>query len=69
MSRQLKLHSRDNKEVILDLWARMVPHYWTHKMVAAELGLQPDTVTKMIYRARKKGDPRAVYGLIGKPPW
>lgn len=66
---KLKPYSPENKDIVLDMWKRLAPEYWTHQMIADELGLTRDNMEKIIHRARKAGDPRAVMRPIGKPPW
>lgn len=69
MSRQLKKNSRDNKDIILDRWKEVAPHYWTHQMIATEVGLTEAAIKKTVQRARRAGDSRAVMRPVGKSPW
>ena len=69
MASKLKPYSRDNKDVVMDMWKRLAPEYWTHAMIANEVGLKEWAVKKIVLRARKAGDPRAVIRPVGKAPW
>ena len=69
MSAKLQRNSPKNKDVVLDMWKRLAPEYWTHQMIADEVGLTRSATKKIVQRARKAGDQRAVERPVGKPPW
>lgn len=55
-------HRRDE---VLDEWARWRPEGWTRVEMAEWLGMKLESFERMLYRARRAGDPRAVLGKRG----
>lgn len=49
------------RDQILPVWFRYTKLGWTCRMIAEELGMRPRSLERSITRARKAGDPRAIY--------